>query len=154
MDPNTQNNAPNTLSMPDSQPVNQAEALPVIPSEIASPLPVESRPAVQEVKTGSNESVNQNAGMPLPAVVAPVDDNQTAVPAADPVPPQPQASNVNPATADDVDIVEKEWVDRARKIVEQTRDNPYLQEQEVEKLQIDYLKKRYGKEIKPSEAHS
>lgn len=56
----------------------------------------------------------------------------------------------SPMSASDEDLIEKEWVDKAKKIVAQTRDDPYTQEKEVSKLQADYLKKRYGKEIKLS----
>lgn len=52
-----------------------------------------------------------------------------------------------PAIAADEDVIEKEWVDKAKKIIESTRNDPHRQEREVGKLQIDYLKKRYGKEI-------
>lgn len=58
------------------------------------------------------------------------------------------ADDQNPAAAADEDLIEKEWVDRAKKIVASTKNDPYLQEQEVSKLQADYLKKRYGKEVK------
>ena len=53
----------------------------------------------------------------------------------------------NPLTAADDDLIEKEWVDKAKKIVEETRDDPHRREQEVGKLQADYLRKRYGKEL-------
>ena len=61
----------------------------------------------------------------------------------------PLVIDPNPPKADDVDVIEKEWVDKARKIVEQSKDDPYRQELEVGKLQIDYMNKRYGREIKP-----
>jgi hypothetical protein len=54
----------------------------------------------------------------------------------------------NPLVAADDDLIEKEWVDKAKKIVEQTRSDPYIQEREVSKLQADYMKKRYGKDVK------
>lgn len=54
----------------------------------------------------------------------------------------------NPVTAADEEVIEKEWVDKAKKIITQTKDDPYKQEKEVSKLQADYLKKRYGKDIK------
>lgn len=60
------------------------------------------------------------------------------------------ASDTNPISASDEDVIEKEWVDKAKKIVAQTKDDPYAQEKEVSKLQADYLKKRYGREIKVS----
>ena len=52
-----------------------------------------------------------------------------------------------PATAADDDLIEKEWVDRAKKIVSDTRDNPHDQENAVTALQRDYRKKRYGREL-------
>lgn len=55
-----------------------------------------------------------------------------------------------PALASDDEVIEKEWVDKAKKIVDQTKNDPYQQEKEVSKLQADYLKKRYGKDVKLS----
>jgi hypothetical protein len=52
-----------------------------------------------------------------------------------------------PAVAKDDDLIEKEWVNKAKEIVNETRDDPYKRDQEVNKLQVDYLKKRYGKEL-------
>ncbi|MBW3538072.1 hypothetical protein KY386_01100 [Candidatus Parcubacteria bacterium] len=69
-----------------------------------------------------------------------------AVPPPTPAVPTPPAAG--PAIADDVDVIEKEWVEAAESIVKNTAGDPYLEEEAVENLQIDYLKKRYGKEIK------
>ncbi len=52
-----------------------------------------------------------------------------------------------PATAADDDLIEKEWVDRAKKIVADTKNDPFLQENAVSELQKDYQKKRYGREL-------
>jgi hypothetical protein len=64
--------------------------------------------------------------------------------------PSAQAAplNDNPVIADDVDVIEKEWVDKARRIVNATKEDPYAQEKEVSKLQADYLMKRYNKQVK------
>jgi len=53
----------------------------------------------------------------------------------------------NPAIAKDDDLIEREWVDKAKKIVAETQNDPYRQEEAVNKLQVDYMKKRYGKEL-------
>lgn len=53
----------------------------------------------------------------------------------------------NPSTANDEDLIEKEWVDRAKKIIADTPNDPHKREQEVSKLQSDYIKKRYGREL-------
>jgi hypothetical protein len=52
-----------------------------------------------------------------------------------------------PSVAADDDLIEKEWVDKAKNIIEETKDDPYRREQEVGKLQREYIKKRYGRDI-------
>lgn len=52
-----------------------------------------------------------------------------------------------PQVANDDDLIEKEWVDKAKKIVAETKDNPYGRDEAVNKLQVDYIKKRFGREI-------
>jgi len=52
-----------------------------------------------------------------------------------------------PSVAADDDLIEKEWVDKAKKIVNDTKNDPHQREKAVNKLQVDYLKKRYGREI-------
>jgi hypothetical protein len=56
-----------------------------------------------------------------------------------------------PLVASDDDLIEKEWVDKAKKIIMQTKDDPYRREQEVSRLQADYLRKRYGRELGSSQ---
>lgn len=69
-----------------------------------------------------------------------------------PVNPQKQAGKMaviqTPAVAEDNDDIEKEWVNKAKKIVEQTKSDPYLQERAVSRLQADYMKKRFNKDVK------
>ena len=77
---------------------------------------------------------------------------QVTPPMAPPLPTAasvPTATNATiTATADDVDLIEKEWVDRAKAIVAQTRNDPYVQNREMNKVKADYMMKRYHKEIK------
>lgn len=56
-----------------------------------------------------------------------------------------------PLTADDDDLIEKEWVEKAKKIIEQTRENPKHQSKEISLFRADYMKKRYNKVIKVDE---
>ena len=58
---------------------------------------------------------------------------------------------VTPQIADDTDLIEKEWVDRAKRIVEHTRNDPHQQTKEMNTMKADYLKKRYNKDLKLSE---
>lgn len=79
---------------------------------------------------------------------------QPVVPTVVPAPPLPSAlgatsdgNTAGPTIASDDDLIEKEWVDNAKKIIAETQNDPYLREQQVTKLQVDYLRKRYGKEL-------
>lgn len=127
----------------------QAHELPAVQNGVANGGELAPVGPQEKLQTNPNQ-VNQNQGMsvgmqlpavqpqPLPATLA-----QTPPPA-----PSPVAKSVGPSVADDVDVIEKEWVDKAKAIVNQTKNDPYRQEEEVEKLQADYLNKRYGKQIK------
>ncbi len=55
---------------------------------------------------------------------------------------------VLPQIADDNDLIEKEWVEKAKQIVDKTKDDPYQQNRELGNMRADYLKKRYNKDIK------
>ncbi len=67
--------------------------------------------------------------------------------ASPPVVAPPVNDSVGPTLAGDDDLIEKEWVDKAKMIITETQNDPYRREQEVNKLQVDYLRKRYGKEL-------
>jgi hypothetical protein len=56
-----------------------------------------------------------------------------------------------PTVASDDDLIEKEWVERAKRIITETVDDPYSRDEEVSKLQVEYIKKRYGRSIGESE---
>lgn len=107
-------------------------------------------------------------GLPDPEMghrqtTAPVGQQGTAHPQANPVQiiadqtyssvPQDQALPIapSPLIAEDNDLIEKEWVDKAKRIVDSTRDDPYQQNREINKVKADYMKKRYNKDIKLTE---
>ena len=52
-----------------------------------------------------------------------------------------------PEHAGDNDLIEKEWVTKAKQIVEHTAADPFRQQQELSKMKVDYMKKRYNKDI-------
>lgn len=78
--------------------------------------------------------------LPVPVVVA---DSSAVVPATT------QASDDDdlPTVASDDDLIEKEWVSKTKKVLAETKDDPYRREQEVGRIQRDYLLKRYGREL-------
>jgi hypothetical protein len=78
-----------------------------------------------------------------PPVVIPAPQAQDDATSAQVVP----ADDGMPLVANDDDLIEREWVDKAKQIIVATKDDPYRREQEVGKLQADYLRKRYGREL-------
>ncbi len=53
----------------------------------------------------------------------------------------------NSLAANDDDLIEKEWVEKAKHILSSTRDDPHRREREISQLQQDYIFKRYGRKI-------
>ena len=49
---------------------------------------------------------------------------------------------------DDGDLIEKEWVEKAKAIVDRNRYDPYKQNEELTVFKADYMQKRYNKSIK------
>lgn len=74
----------------------------------------------------------------VPQQPAPVPASAPAVPAGAP------AAVPTPAVADDVDVIEPEWIEKAEDVVRTHQGDPYGEEKAIEHLQVDYLKKRYG----------
>ena len=114
---------------------------------------VERAPQLPTPETGlerGHEQFEQRSEA-APATVTPVLPPPVAAPApptpVDSAAPATPVSDGLPLVANDDDLIEKEWVDKAKKIIVQTKDDPYRREQEVGKLQADYLRKRYGREL-------
>ncbi len=71
-----------------------------------------------------------------------------------PSPSLPQATvpaTAAPQIADDLDLIEKEWVEKAKSIVDQTKHDPRIQSREMNRFKADYLKRRFNKELKLEE---
>lgn len=127
------------------------------------PTPIEYTPSLPNPEQTSNETLEnsrslsqERVGEVVGGVVStgaqPV---QLPSPITDDSSMAAQASNGvsedTPAVAGDEDLIEKEWVDKAKKIIAETKDDPYTREKAVGKLQADYLQKRYGKTLGSSE---
>ena len=116
---------------------------PYTSERLTNPIYVErnaaERPAVQEVRTGAGVGDNTST-----TVSADVNDATTSQ-------GQPVATAVAlslddvPVVAADEDLIEKQWVDSAKRIIKQTNGDPYEQGKAISRLQADYLQKRYGK---------
>lgn len=86
-----------------------------------------------------SEAQAEVAQIAMPALPTPVVPSTNAA--------QGAATDDVPIVANDDDLIEKEWVDKAKKIIAETKDDPYRREREVSKLQIEYIRRRYGREI-------
>lgn len=130
------------------------ERAPSLPERGAAPFTTpEVAPAPQsgerqETRENQPGSPSDPAPQIQPVAPPPLPQLQTA----------PHSSTVptvddNPVVAADEDLIEKEWVEKAKKVIAETKHDPYLQEQAVSKLQADYLQKRYNKTVKvPNES--
>lgn len=80
---------------------------------------------------------NQDSQQPVPQVILPtVQEPLTNIP--------PSAV---PATARDIDLMEDEWVKDLKRMVVETKGDPYAREVRFKEMQMDYLKKRYNRII-------
>lgn len=119
-----------------------------VPIPEQSSAPVGPSPENLAGKSEQMSATPEAAGsVPAPPPVIP------AIPLpAPPTSPQSDVVVTTPTTssavADDGDLIEKEWVDKAKRIVEANRNNPYNQSEELTVVKADYMQKRYNKTIK------
>ncbi len=99
--------------------------------------------AMQAAQQPPSGFVDPSALGPLPLGSASVPPDNSALGA--------QSTSVTPPIADDADLIEKEWVEKAKQIVEHTKSDPHKQNEAITKMKLDYLKKRYNRDIKVSE---
>lgn len=100
----------------------------------------EKQPSRHErVGEASPTTPAQQAQTPLVTSQQPTSDDTSSIARDD---------STTPTVATDDDNIEKEWVNKAKSIIAETKSDPYLQEEKVSKLQADYLQKRYNKKVK------
>lgn len=96
-----------------------------------------------EIMAASRENYSQPPQAPpvlnVPAPPIPVGPSQAT---------DGQIHAAAPVDDDDADDLDKEWINKAKTIVEQTRNDPYTQSREIGKVKADYLRIRYNKHIK------
>jgi hypothetical protein len=136
----------------------------VSPLDLPKPSPEQPPASLSEINDASPvvekqqaQQMEQPGSVPAPVVASPAG----AVPAVNPLtahePPAAQVGAVNgPANtaamlADDTDLIEKEWVIKAKAIVDQTRLDPYQQNKAINRVKADYLKQRYQKDLKQAD---
>lgn len=117
-------------------PAQQQERIPVLPTpEAGIETGAERREQTADAQAAAADAATVGTAVPTIPVTPP-----TAGPVSSPT------AN-SPVVAADEDVIEKEWVDKAKQIIATTKDNPHQRTEQVNQLQKDYLKKRYGKEL-------
>lgn len=123
------------------------------PEQVNLPVPEQGRIAQTEAQSAI--AIESGAtGQSLPSQIPPplsTTAAQGAAQAQDDQALQVLAGGGSPQIADDNDLIEKEWVLKAKEIVAQTAHDPHLQNKAMSKFKADYLKKRYNKDIKLNE---
>ena len=84
-----------------------------------------------------NAFSNQNFQPQIPQVALPIVQDK----------PNESANVVVPTTARDIDLMEDEWVKDLKKMITETKGDPYAREVQFKEMQMDYLKKRYNRII-------
>lgn len=51
----------------------------------------------------------------------------------------------------DTDLIEKEWINKVKKIIDSNRGNPYQQSRQINQLKAEYMLDKYNKVIKLAE---
>lgn len=137
--------ASNTPATPERPPVETAplaDRMPVLPAPEWNPEVGIERGAERVEQAAETRAAAADADAAIATAVQPI-----AVPVDDTQVSTTNDDTQTPVAAADDDVIEKEWVDHAKKIINETKGDPFKREQEVTKLQKDYLKKRYGKDL-------
>jgi hypothetical protein len=129
------------LPAPISPELTPGKKTDVTSQEPIKQLGTERNPELLPGQPGSSPSgslplplaVTASPGQPAPALTGTA--SQVQVP-----------DNAMPQIADDVDLIEKEWVEKAKQIVAQTKNDPRIQSNELEKVKTAYQKKRFNRE--------
>jgi hypothetical protein len=107
-----------------------------------TPMEAQAAPAPEAAAAGQSAAAVPTSAAGLPSL--PADPAASAAPIA-----SASATPATPLSAADVDVIEKEWVDKAEDVIKKTAGDPHAEEEAVEAMQVDYLKKRYGRDVNP-----
>lgn len=121
------------------------------PQEVSYEVPSQVPVSPEILPAASPERVEQRSPIelapPPPMPMPPMPPVVQPVVVATPDPVADDVTAANPIAANDDDVIEKEWVDRAKQVILQTKDNPFAREKAIGELQRDYLMKRYGRQV-------
>lgn len=132
MNPQTPQSPQPSPEQPQGQSPEQSQAPGSAELPVTNTPPAAGAPAAATPKLSASDVAAAIASMPSP--------NTSVIP-----------SLPLPSIAADEDLIEPEWVNKTEEVIAQTSGNPYAEEEAIEDLQIDYLQKRYGHQVKKPE---
>ncbi|MDZ7785783.1 MAG: hypothetical protein U5L95_01525 [Candidatus Saccharibacteria bacterium] len=122
-----------------------------MPSDQSSelPPPVERQASYVNERESAKKVEQGTVGSSMSAAPQSNDSGSQAVqgtPPSSQQPAQQQATRqvVTPHIADDEDLIEKEWIESAKRIVAQTKGDPHAQSEGIGAIKNDYKKKRFN----------
>lgn len=126
----------------EQEPVRQVSG----PENIPSLPPLESQ--VERGQQASEQLGEMRAAIGGISAPQAVPQQQASIP-QHPAPTDAQQTKPlsAPVTAADDDLIEKEWVENAKKVVQETKDDPHARSSRISELREDYLSKRHGRVI-------
>ena len=101
---------------------------------------------VEVERSAAERPITNMADAQMPATVLPTVP-LPATPAVQAPVSTTTSTDDTPLIASDDDLIEKEWVDKLKRIITLTKDDPYERARVIAQLQADYLKKRYNREM-------
>ncbi len=138
---NSQSAAPGAEQLP-TPPAFTGENIPSLPP-LETGIEKGAERHEQAAEAGAHAADAATLAVPVapqaPPVVVPQDN------------PVQTATTSSPLVAADEDLIEKEWVDKAKEIILHTKDDPHMRTQKVNELQRDYLQKRYNRVVGASD---
>jgi hypothetical protein len=122
------------------------------PQPPQSPETEQDQEQAAEAPPARPEAAGQQAKQPaLPAIpddIPPVEEPVIAAPPQD----LTAVSSSPHSGAADSDRIEPVWIDKIKQTAARTRDDPYIQSNEMSKIKAEYKLKRFDKPIKTDEA--
>lgn len=113
------------------------------------PTPEQNLDKVGEQPTNSGGSAQTTTVDPVQqTVVQPVANSQQTSQQVVAITAKDQFENqLAQLPADDADVIEKVWVEKADEIVDKTKDDPFLEDEAQHSLSRAYLKKRFNLDV-------
>jgi hypothetical protein len=134
MNPNVGENQRQIEAMP---PASDKEQVPTKSGEEKLTVSPENSPQTKSVAI-SSQAANDMA-LPSQSIASVLTDDSPA-------------TITSPSQADDSDRIEKQWVDKAKTVIERTKDDPFEQKNQMSRVKADYIQKRFNKTLKADDA--